>query len=156
MYNEPFDYIHSRTMAKSIADWPNLVRQCYKYAPDPLSLPYNFISLLPTNIIFLTLCSSRFTKPGGWVEFQDLDIQYYSKDGSLRQDHHLNRWVNDLIEASTLAGRDPCPGPKLEGWVRGAGFQNVHHHKFILPLGPWPKDPTLVSSLPIISYGTIL
>ncbi|KAH0566179.1 hypothetical protein GP486_000432 [Trichoglossum hirsutum] len=114
MYNEPFDYIHSRTMAKSIADWPNLVRQCYK-----------------------------FTRPGGWVEFQDLDIRYYSKDGSLRTDHHIYRWVYDLIEASTLAGRDPCPGPKLEGWVREAGYQNVHHHKFILPVGPWPKDFTL-------------
>ncbi|KAI9773254.1 MAG: hypothetical protein M1839_002166, partial [Geoglossum umbratile] len=83
-----------------------------------------------------------FTKPGGWVEFQDFDLQYYSEDGSLRPDHNLYRWISDLLEASTLAGREPCPGPKLEGWVRGAGFQNVHHEKRVLPVGGWPKDIT--------------
>ncbi|KIW10107.1 hypothetical protein PV08_11067 [Exophiala spinifera] len=29
-YSQPFDYIHSRYMAGSIADWPRLMYQCYK------------------------------------------------------------------------------------------------------------------------------
>ena len=29
-YSQPFDFIHSRYMAGSIADWPRLMRQCYK------------------------------------------------------------------------------------------------------------------------------
>lgn len=29
-YSRPFDYVHSRYMAGSIADWPRLMSQCYK------------------------------------------------------------------------------------------------------------------------------
>ncbi|KAH0541824.1 hypothetical protein FGG08_003707 [Glutinoglossum americanum] len=115
MYNEPFDYIHCRSMSKSIGDWPNLIRQCYK-----------------------------FTKPHGYVEFQDIDLQYHSHDNSLLPTHSLHRWNADLIKAANIAGREPSPGPKLEGWIRAAGFQNVVHEMFVLPLGPWPKEPKLV------------
>ncbi|EGU72581.1 hypothetical protein FOXB_16910, partial [Fusarium oxysporum f. sp. conglutinans Fo5176] len=41
------------------------------------------------------------------------------------------------------AEREPCPGPRLEGWIRDAGFTSVVHRKFRLPLGSWPKDPQL-------------
>ena len=40
-------------------------------------------------------------------------------------------------------GREACPGPKLEGWVRDAGFTNVKHERFRLPIGSWPKDAHL-------------
>jgi hypothetical protein len=133
MYNEPFDYIHSRAMTKSIADWPTLVRQCYKYVPP------NSASLYPPSH------PNRFTKPSGWVEFQDFDVKIYSDDGSLLPDHNITHWNDDIIEASRIAGRDPSPGPKLEGWVRDAGFENVVHQKFPVPIGPWPADPALVS-----------
>ena len=35
------------------------------------------------------------------------------------------------------------PGPKLEEWVKDAGFVNVVHKKFKFPVGPWPKDEHL-------------
>lgn len=31
------------------------------------------------------------------------------------------------------------------GRVEDAGFRNVVHQKFRLPVGPWPKDPGLES-----------
>jgi hypothetical protein len=31
----------------------------------------------------------------------------------------------------------------LEGWVKDAGFQNVVHKRYKIPIGPWAKDPTL-------------
>lgn len=40
-------------------------------------------------------------------------------------------------------GRDPCPGPKLAGWARDAGFKHVQSHRFKIPIGPWAKDPHL-------------
>jgi hypothetical protein len=40
-------------------------------------------------------------------------------------------------------GRESCPGPKLEGWARDAGFANVTHQRFRLPIGAWPKDAHL-------------
>jgi len=113
-YSNPFDYIHSRYMAGSIKDWPKLMGQCY-----------------------------RRLKPGGWVEFQDFDIDYYSQDGSLTPDHALRRWLTTAYDAESHTGRSLRPGKHLEQWVREAGFANVHVVKSPLPLGMWPKDPKL-------------
>jgi hypothetical protein len=38
------------------------------------------------------------------------------------------------------------PGPRLEQWLRDAGFENVQSHKYVLPLGTWPKDNHYVST----------
>jgi hypothetical protein len=38
-------------------------------------------------------------------------------------------------------GREPCPGPKLEEWIRAAGFTNIVSKAYKLPIGPWAKDP---------------
>jgi len=35
------------------------------------------------------------------------------------------------------------PGLQLEEWTKAAGFKNVVHQKFKLPIGPWPQDPQL-------------
>ncbi len=85
----------------------------------------------------------RNVSPGGWAEFQDFSMQYYSEDGSLTESHNTLTWINQLLDASAKVGRDPNPGRQLEGWVNDAGFQNVTHHKFKFPIGPWPRDPKL-------------
>ena len=103
----------------SIADWPKLMRQTFEH-----------------------------TKPGGWAEFQDFDIQYYSEDGSLKKEHSMLQWNTTLLDASADLGREPNPGPKLPGWMKDAGFENVTHARFRLPVGPWPKDKHLVCSAP--------
>ncbi|KIW99890.1 uncharacterized protein Z518_10818 [Rhinocladiella mackenziei CBS 650.93] len=113
-YGNPFDYIHSRYMAGSIKDWPRLMEQCYVHL-----------------------------KPGGWVEFQDFDIDYYSQDGSLTPDHALRRWLTTAYGAEKQTGRTLCPGKYLERWVHEAGFTNVQVVKSPLPLGVWPKDQKL-------------
>ena len=55
MYDEPFDYIHCRAMSKSIADWPTLVRQCYKYV---------YLALYPSQVpscLFTPIASRHLT-----------------------------------------------------------------------------------------------
>lgn len=52
-------------------------------------------------------------------------------------------WINMTLDAARKIGRDPQPGPKLEGWVKDVGFTNVVHQKFKIPFGPWAKDPKL-------------
>ncbi|KAI9882201.1 MAG: hypothetical protein M1823_006057 [Watsoniomyces obsoletus] len=108
---EKFDYIHCRYMCSSIRDWPALVRNCYKHL-----------------------------KPGGWVEFQDYDLLYRSDDQSLHPEHHLMQWDEHCLKALNGMGQDPCPGPKLEGWVQDAGFTQITHRVFKMPVGAWPKD----------------
>ena len=63
--------------------------------------------------------------------------------------HHITIWIDALLDASRKIGRDPRPGPKLEGWMKDAGFENVTHQMFPLPIGIWPKDPAMVSLLSI-------
>ncbi|KAL1876834.1 hypothetical protein VTK73DRAFT_9136 [Phialemonium thermophilum] len=113
-HQAPFDFIFCRYMAACILDWPKLVNSIY----ENLS-------------------------PGGWAEFQDFDLQYYSEDGSLTKDHATYKWINTLLEAARKIGRDPCPGVQLEDRVREAGFKNITHQKFRFPIGPWAKDPKL-------------
>lgn len=82
-------------------------------------------------------------EPGGWCEFHDFDLQYYSDDGSLKPEDPLLYWISTLLDAARALNRDPNPGSKLEGWVKDAGFKNVVHRRYKIPIGPWPKDPTL-------------
>ena len=42
---------------------------------------------------------------------------------------------------------EASPGPLLEGWVKDAGFVDVVHQKFPLPVGTWAADKHLVRSL---------
>lgn len=86
------------------------------------------------------------TKPGGWAEFQDVDLAYYSEDGSLKEELSLSKWITALVDAAYGFGRDPRPGSKLEGWMKDAGFENVQHEKLRLPIGPWAKHEHLVCS----------
>lgn len=80
---------------------------------------------------------------GGWVEFQDFDLKYYSDDDTMPADASLLAWDKLIIEATERAGREPSPGPKLEGYFKAVGFQNVTKRQFKIPIGSWPKDPAL-------------
>ena len=51
------------------------------------------------------------------------------------------------MTAMRKANIEPSPGPRLEGWVKDAGFTDVHHEKCILPVGTWPSDKHLVSDV---------
>lgn len=116
-HSQPFDFIFSRYMAGSIGDWPALATNAY-----------------------------RNLKPGGWVEFQDYDSVYFSDDGSLKPEHDMTKWLDTLREACRDAKRDCDPGPRLEKYVKEAGFVNVHHEVFKCPVGGWPKDKSLVGA----------
>jgi len=113
-YSNPFDYIHSRYMAGSIQDWPKLMTQCIGHL-----------------------------KPGGWAEFQDFDIDYYSQDGSLTNDHALRRWLTMSYDAENATKRSLRPGKHLAQWMREAGFVDIHVVRSPLPLGIWPRDMKL-------------
>jgi hypothetical protein len=96
----------------------------------------------------------RHTKPGGWVEFGDFDLDYYSQDGSLAKDSALQRWLDCFKPVVAKTGKINNPGLRLEAWLNEAGFINVEVVKQVLPLGTWPKDPKLVRDRQIWLYHT--
>lgn len=53
------------------------------------------------------------------------------------------QWINTLMGAADKIGRDPAPGRSLERWAKDAGFENVTHHMYKAPVGPWAKDARL-------------
>ncbi|GKT49763.1 secondary metabolism regulator LAE1 [Colletotrichum spaethianum] len=110
--NKKYDYIMCRYMAGSIGDWPRLINNIY----DNLN-------------------------PGGWAEFQDMSTEYYSDDGTYTPKHATHDWNQTFVNTLKSMGREPCPGPQLEGWVRAHnGFSHVFHQKFKTPIGPWAKN----------------
>ncbi|RDW74914.1 hypothetical protein BP6252_06056 [Coleophoma cylindrospora] len=114
LFSSPFDYIHCRYLAGSLANWPKLMSQAFAH-----------------------------TKPGGWVEFHDFDMKFYSTDKSFVPGSAPDIWTSEIANGVRAIGREPEPGPKLKGWVEDAGFINVFHQVLPIPVGPWPKDKRL-------------
>jgi hypothetical protein len=130
-FSSSFDYIHGRYLAGAIKDWPRLMRQAYEYV---LSAKFSAISFL------LYLFPYRNLNPGGWVEFQDFTMKFYTVHGEFRVGCPLDKWTDEIIDGIKSIGLEPEPGPKLERWVREAGFVNVHHKVLAIPTGMWPRD----------------
>jgi hypothetical protein len=76
---------------------------------------------------------------------QDWDIHPKPNDNPLPNDCALVHVAELMADACTKSGREPSPGPKLEGWFRDAGFVDIHHETFRMPLGRWPKEQKMVS-----------
>lgn len=72
------------------------------------------------------------------------DTHYRSDDGSLKLNAHINQFLATLEEGCKKLGKELYPGPLAEGWLKDAGFVNVHSRMYKIPLGPWPKDPKMV------------
>ncbi|KAL8822313.1 MAG: hypothetical protein Q9191_006948 [Dirinaria sp. TL-2023a] len=114
-FEKPFDFVHARYMAATVIDWQKFVDQAFK-----------------------------FTNPGGWSEFQDFDIDYYSEDDTLKEGVAMSKWITTLLQAIADFGRDPNPGHKIPDMMEKAGYTGIVAQKFRIPIGPWPKDPHLV------------
>jgi hypothetical protein len=89
----------------------------------------------------------KYTKPGGWIEFQDFDMRFHSSDGTFIPGCAVDEWSKEIILALEAMDREPEPGPKLEIWARDAGFQNINHQCLPIPVGIWPKDRRMVITL---------
>ena len=83
------------------------------------------------------------TKGGGYTELIDFDLSWTSPDGSI-ENRPIQKLNQDFINGALETGKDPCPGPKLEQYLKDAGFQDVYAEKFVVPVGTWPADKHLV------------
>ncbi|KAI5460967.1 S-adenosyl-L-methionine-dependent methyltransferase [Mariannaea sp. PMI_226] len=108
------DYIHLRHMALAIKDMPRLLTQAY-----------------------------RALKPGGWIELQDFLYFTHSEDDSKPDDYKFDEFVRLLHEAFLEFGFDLHGQLKNEGMVKDAGFVNVDHQRYKVPIGTWPDDARL-------------
>ncbi|KIW24235.1 uncharacterized protein PV07_09963 [Cladophialophora immunda] len=98
-------------MAGAIKDWPQLMHRTFE------------------NL-----------KPGAWAEFADLDIDYYSQDGTLAEEDAISRWIQIAAQGMEDLGRTLRPGKRLEGWMRDAGFVNVNVVRSPVPVGDLAQE----------------
>ncbi|KAH7061285.1 S-adenosyl-L-methionine-dependent methyltransferase [Macrophomina phaseolina] len=124
-FSAPFDFVHSRYMIASIANWPRYVQQAF-----------------------------QFTKPGGWAEFQDYDVLPLSDDGSLKEGNQVLKLQRLAADACEKMGRTARVGPKLRGLMEEAGYTNITEKVYKLPIGMWPQDKRLkqIGALMMVNY----
>jgi trans-aconitate methyltransferase len=113
-FQRPFDLIRIGHMGGGIADWNKLFRECMQ------------------NL-----------KPGGWLEVIDFEAWGSTDDNSLSDDSSWHEWQTQLNAAAEKNGRKMNISPQIKTMVDAAGFQDVEHLVYKVPLSTWPKDPQL-------------
>ena len=83
------------------------------------------------------------------MEIMEYTMGFYTQSGEYAPGCATDRWCSEVSGLLASAGLEPNAGPKLLGWIRDAGFTEIHQEKSYLPVGPWPKDKKLVSSHPV-------
>ena len=99
-------------MAGSFKDYPGFFKQCFD------------------NI-----------KPGGYLEMQDINIEFKSDDNTAPPDSAIVKWSDLLVEAFGKFGR-PCNlADQYKKLMEEAGFVDVKEVVYKWPINDWPKDP---------------
>ncbi|KAI6709607.1 hypothetical protein JHW43_007877 [Diplocarpon mali] len=109
-----FDYIHTRVLLGCFTDFRETIRKAFFY-----------------------------TKPGGYVESQEIMSTPYCDDGSMPDDWVFLEWSRFSESAAVAAGRPLQIADKLKRWYEEVGFVDVQERVFRLPMNPWPRDPHL-------------
>ncbi|QSS59193.1 TAM domain methyltransferase [Histoplasma capsulatum] len=106
-----FDFIHTREITGSVHNYSKLFERAY-----------------------------RHVAPGGYLEMQSMEANFFSDDGTHERAVTAMQWQRLLVEASRRFGKElGVEG----GWKEGmeqAGFVDVEEVVFKVPLSPWPKD----------------
>lgn len=110
LYTEKFDYIHLRSMAGSINDWPRLMKQAYN------------------NL-----------NPGGWIEVTDFETWASTDDDTLPETSSYYEYQAQLNRASIQFGRPMNVSPQFKRFVENAGFTSVTEeiYKVRIPQPPY-------------------
>ncbi|QGI63796.1 hypothetical protein CEK27_007767 [Fusarium fujikuroi] len=108
-FHVKFDFIYSRMMTASIADWPGFFAKAY----DNLN-------------------------PGGWIELADI-YPITSDDGTLAKDSATHEWVTRLLDGTKMIGRPFDGANKYKEQLEAQGFQNVQQVVFKWPQNTWPR-----------------
>ncbi|PGH04178.1 hypothetical protein GX51_03686, partial [Blastomyces parvus] len=109
-----FDFIHMREIAGSVRDYPKLFGQAY-----------------------------RHLAPGGFLEVQGMETEFFSDDGTHERAVTVMQWQRLLVEASRQFGKELGVEGSWKQWMEQAGLVDVEEVVYKVPLSPWPQDPRL-------------
>ncbi|KAL3425566.1 methyltransferase domain-containing protein [Phlyctema vagabunda] len=106
-----YDFIHTRIMMGSFEDFGEIVKRGFRY-----------------------------TKPGGWMESQDVMHPPFCDDKTMPRDWPFREWSQSIEDAALQAGRPLRIANQLKRWYIEAGFVDVQEKVVKLPINTWPKD----------------
>ncbi|KAI8275603.1 hypothetical protein K4K60_008541 [Colletotrichum sp. SAR11_57] len=111
-----FDYIHGRNLEACFTDLPTTMKEAYNH-----------------------------TKPGGYIEFLEFESQARSQVAELPEEHIYRTCYTALITAANKLGK---PGENvrtgaLQRALEQAGYVDLVHHRWKIPIGGWCADPKL-------------
>ncbi|KFY18565.1 hypothetical protein V493_08509 [Pseudogymnoascus sp. VKM F-4281 (FW-2241)] len=106
-----FDFVHIRCLMGAINDWAKLYSEVY-----------------------------RCTKPGGYVESFETDIQFTSDDGSVEPGHIMHDWSTRIIDAGETMRRTFKIPKMSKRLIEAAGFVDVVETTYKVPVGGWMED----------------
>ncbi|KAK1973547.1 hypothetical protein LZ30DRAFT_827928 [Colletotrichum cereale] len=110
-----FDFIHIRNLEGYVSDWQALYQRAFE-------------------------C----TKPGGYIEIKEFDIQCRSQPPGVTLDdkHPFNTWPKYLLGAAGKLGkvRLQCRDHGIAKNLELAGYVDVVEKRWPVPVGPWAKD----------------
>ncbi|TGO73401.1 hypothetical protein BELL_0364g00060 [Botrytis elliptica] len=109
-----FDYIHTRVLLGCFTDFETIIKRGFHY-----------------------------TKPGGYMESQEIFFTPYCDDESMTETWPFLEWIGFVEKAATKAGRSMNIAKNLKSWYEAAGFVDVQEKVFKLPVNPWSKDKHL-------------
>ncbi|KAF2205385.1 S-adenosyl-L-methionine-dependent methyltransferase [Delitschia confertaspora ATCC 74209] len=107
-----FDLVHWRTMTGAIRDWDTLYQQAF-----------------------------RHTKPGGYIEVQEMDyMAVIQTESSKEPGTSFLHWCALQNSAALRANISLRTSPQqIKSHMEKAGFVDVQTVEFKLPIGPWAK-----------------
>ncbi|GKT61711.1 SAM-dependent methyltransferase [Colletotrichum tofieldiae] len=111
-----FDFIHIRNLEGCIADWRALYENAFE-------------------------C----TKPGGYIEIKEFDIESRSQVQTLDDNHPFKTWPKHLLHACDKLGKVglQCRDHGIAKNLEAVGFVDVVEKKWAIPIGAWANDPML-------------
>ncbi|KAK0617008.1 S-adenosyl-L-methionine-dependent methyltransferase [Immersiella caudata] len=117
-FRKDFDFIYIRNLIGGIGDWAKLYRQTFAHL-----------------------------KPGGWIESVEIDIETLSENPRVQNDqnHVFKRWCQLFWVAGDKAGRTfrIARDGTMQKLIEEAGFTDLHHLRWKVPIGGWAQDPLL-------------
>lgn len=136
-YSEPFNYIHSRFMNASIANWKEYLKKCYELV---------FLEQYPLTCSIGRIADLRLSNiaPGGYLELLENQVGPVSDDNTLPKDSSIHGYVSLIRSGSEKMGRVFVDVSTLKSLVIEAGFVDVELRIFKWPMNGWPKDEKYV------------
>ncbi|KAF2802747.1 S-adenosyl-L-methionine-dependent methyltransferase [Mytilinidion resinicola] len=112
IWEERFDFIHSRTLGSTWRDWPGYFQKCYD-----------------------------FLNPGGYLELHEFTFPFHCDDGTATAENPMMQWSIYFNEAAAKGGVDMEQCARLDPLLREAGFVEVTKRRLRLPFTGWSEDP---------------